>query len=165
MGRKHRMNMGTVYSHTRISKITHQILEKKKKIIFTHVECDSDDVEAHSGVCDTAEGWRLERQEDDTMSETFEIVKVAYRSISISPLICFSHSLSISISAGEVKCLRGAHPVYFSHFVPPSAALVSAHQLWRRTLFCGTTEPETQRQRGIITTWKGRERRQKIWLE
>lgn len=41
-------------------------------------------------------------------------------------------------------CLRGAHPIYFGHFVPPSAALVSAHQLRRGTLFCGATEPETQ---------------------
>lgn len=33
------------------------------------------------------------------------------------------------ISPGALLCLRGAHPVYFGHFVPPSAALVSPHQL------------------------------------
>lgn len=33
------------------------------------------------------------------------------------------------VSAGTLLCLRGAHPVYFGHFVPPSAPLVSAHQL------------------------------------
>lgn len=30
----------------------------------THVECDSDDIEAHGGVCDAAEGWRLKQQEE-----------------------------------------------------------------------------------------------------
>lgn len=33
---------------------------------ITHVERDSDDVEAHGGVCDTAEGRGLERQQVDT---------------------------------------------------------------------------------------------------
>lgn len=32
-------------------------------------------------------------------------------------------------SALAAAWLTGAHPVYFGHFVPPSAALVSAHQL------------------------------------
>lgn len=40
--------------------------------------------------------------------------------------------------------LTGTHPVYFGHFVPPSAAFVSAHELWRRTLFSGAAEPETE---------------------
>lgn len=41
------------------------IYKYSKKIIFirfTHVECDGDDVKAHSGVCDTAEGGRLARR-------------------------------------------------------------------------------------------------------
>lgn len=44
---------------------------KLKKIrgkgeVLTHVECDSDDVEAHSGICDAAEGRRLEKREGET---------------------------------------------------------------------------------------------------
>lgn len=43
---------------------------------------------------------------------------------------------------------RSAYPVHLGHFVPPSASLVSAHEVRRRTLFCGTAEPETQKRRG-----------------
>ena len=42
------------------------------------------------------------------------------------------------------KPVRGTHPVYFGHFVPPSAAFMSAHQLRGRALFRGAAESETQ---------------------
>lgn len=43
----------------------------------------------------------------------------------------------------RVKGLRArTHPVYFGHFVSPSAALVSAHQLRRGALFSGAAESE-----------------------
>ena len=38
-----------------------------------------------------------------------------------------------------------SHPVYFGHFVPPSAAFVSAHELGGGALLCGAAEPDTGR--------------------
>lgn len=52
-----------------VLKISIKINASYRSISFTHIKCNGDYVEAHGGVCDTAEGWRLERQEDDTMSE------------------------------------------------------------------------------------------------
>lgn len=37
-------------------------LSDKLWIVLTHIECDSDNVEAHSGVCYTTEGWGLWRE-------------------------------------------------------------------------------------------------------
>lgn len=39
----------------------------------------------------------------------------------------FPFSLTHIHVCATVLCLRGAHPIYFGHFVPPSAAFVSAH--------------------------------------
>lgn len=47
------------------------------------------------------------------------------------------------VLGGSRLCER-AHPVYFGHFVSPSAALVSAHQLRRGALFSGAAESETE---------------------
>lgn len=128
--------------------------KENRSVRVTHVESDSDDVEAHGRVCDTAEGWRLERKED-----TEHIVnKSGRKSILISSLIYFSRPVSMPITAETLTSLRCAYPVYFGHFVPPSAPLVSAHQLWRRTLFCGATEPETQKSRG-----RGKAEKDRIW--
>ncbi len=64
-----------LYSHIQI-KINHSY----GSVRFTHVERDGDDVEAHGGVRDTAEGWRLEKQEEDTIStQTSEIVKKSHK--------------------------------------------------------------------------------------
>lgn len=77
---------------------------------FTHVEGDGDDVEAHGGVSDAAEGRGLKRQEDQSTRDGH-----------VNPWFL--------LSAGEAEAPKAAHPVDFGQFVPPPAPLVSPHQL------------------------------------
>lgn len=85
-------------------------LKRTNKQSFTHVECDSDDVEAHRGVGDAAEGRRLQGKKTETDVKDMSRMLFFHR-------------------RGEVEALKGAHPVDFGQFVPPSAPLVSTHQL------------------------------------
>lgn len=54
------------------------------------------------------------------------------------------NSMSLSGMLGGSRLSERAHPVYFGHFVSPSAALVSAHQLRRGALFSGAAESATE---------------------
>lgn len=54
------------------------------------------------------------------------------------------HRYAARVERGFRVCgAARAHPVDFGHFVSPSAALVSAHQLRRGALFSGAAESET----------------------
>lgn len=91
---------------------------------FTHVECDGDDVKAHRRVRDAAEGGRLVGGEETRIKSM--------------------NSMCLSCVLGGLRLSERAHPVYFGHFVSPSAALVSAHQLRRGALFSGAAESATE---------------------
>ena len=60
------------------------------------------------------EDWKREREKlsvSDTYSQPF----------------LFPFSLTHTHVCATVQCLRGAYPVNFGHFVPPSVAFVAAH--------------------------------------
>lgn len=108
---------------------------------LTHVESDSDDVEAHSGVCDAAEGRGLaHRQASETVvhSETFTNLNTTFHACSLSLSCGDTYTLHTHTHSLLLPCHPPAvsHPVYFGHFVPPSAAFVSAHQLRGGALLC-----------------------------
>lgn len=96
---------------------------RRERKTFTHVECDSDDVQAHGGVGDAAEGRRLKRQEDHRRRT------------------CQALASSLSGGRGEAEAREAAHPVDFGQFVSPPAPLVPTHQLRRGALFSRAAEP------------------------
>lgn len=68
---------------------------------LTHVECDGDDVEAHGGVGDAAEGRRLEKQESEiyyTHTHTVNLNSRRGSGVSVSVL----RDLSWPLCAGVV---------------------------------------------------------------
>lgn len=74
---------------------------------FTHVECDSDDVEAHGGVSDAAEGRRLKRQEDHSTCEDMSIIRFFFQQRKWRLLKLLTRSILASLCLRRRRlCLR-----------------------------------------------------------